>query len=104
MPAYALENLLQKVRTVRENIPNYIKEAVANSSEAIIDANVSQLYDKGINRLGVSIMDYAPYTPATVAIKRAKGQPTNRVTLRDTGDFHNDFFIKFRVLLLLEFV
>lgn len=28
-----------------------------------------------------------PYTRATVKIKKAKGQPADRVTLRDSGDF-----------------
>lgn len=29
-----------------------------------------------------------PYTPTTQRIKQRKGQPINRVTLRDTGDFY----------------
>ena len=53
-----------------------------------------QLYEEGINRLGVSIMDYAPYRPLTIAIKEQKGQPTNRVTLRDTGDFESSFYLE----------
>lgn len=53
-----------------------------------------QLFEQGVNRLGVSIMDYAPYSPVTIAIKEAKGQPTNRVTLRDEGDFQSSFFLE----------
>jgi hypothetical protein len=34
------------------------------------------------------------YTPFTVAIKTAKGQPTDRVTLKDTGDFYNAMFVE----------
>jgi hypothetical protein len=52
-----------------------------------------QLYEQGVNRLGVSIMDYQPYTETTIAIKKEKGQPYDRVTLRDTGDFHASFYI-----------
>ena len=60
----------------------------------IIDANAEeQLFEQGINRLGVDIMDYRPYTPLTIAIKEEKGQPTNRVTLRDEGDFESSFYI-----------
>lgn len=33
-----------------------------------------------------------PYTPFTQSIKREKGQPTDRVTLKDTGDFHESIF------------
>ena len=35
------------------------------------------------------------YTPFTVSIKRQKGQPTDRVTLRDTGDFHSSLRVEF---------
>lgn len=61
----------------------------------IIDANAEeQLFEQGINRLGVDIMDYRPYTPLTIAIKKEKGQPTDRVTLRDEGDFHSSFYLE----------
>ena len=61
----------------------------------IIDANAEeQLFEQGINRLGVDIMDYRPYTPLTIAIKEEKGQPTNRVTLRDEGDFESSFYLE----------
>lgn len=53
----------------------------------------AQLYEEGVNALGVSIASYRPYSPVTVAIKKAKGQPTNRVTLRDEGDFEASFYV-----------
>lgn len=52
------------------------------------------LYEQGINRLGVNIMDYAPYSPLTIEIKKEKGQPYNRVTLRDEGDFEQSFYVE----------
>lgn len=61
----------------------------------ILDANAQeQLYEEGINSIGVDIMDYMPYRPLTIAIKEEKGQPTNRVTLRDEGDFQDSFFLE----------
>ena len=39
-------------------------------------------------------MDYMPYTPYTIEVKTIKGQPTDRVTLRDTGEFHESFYIE----------
>lgn len=61
----------------------------------IIDANAEdQLFEQGINRLGVSIMDYEPYSPMTISIKQKKGQPTNLVTLRDEGDFESSFYLE----------
>lgn len=52
-----------------------------------------QLFKEGENALGVTIRSYQPYSPVTISIKQKKGQPTNRVTLRDTQAFHNSFFI-----------
>lgn len=73
----------------------YIQRIVLDNEAYIVDLNAQdQLYEEGVNRLGVSIMDYAPYRPLTIAIKEQKGQPTNRVTLRDIGDFENSFYLE----------
>lgn len=73
----------------------YIQQIIWDNDAYIIDMNAEeQLFEQGINRLGVDIMDYAPYSPLTIAIKEEKGQPTNRVTLRDTGDFETSFFLE----------
>ena len=53
-----------------------------------------QLYDSGINTSGVKIMSYKPYKPLTIRIKKEKGQPIDRVTLRDTGDFQSSFYLE----------
>jgi len=66
------------------------------NEELIIQMNSDeQLYEQGINRVGVSISDYMPYTIKTLAIKTEKGQPTDRVTLRDEGNFERSFYIEF---------
>lgn len=73
----------------------YIQRIIMDNEAYIVDLNAQdQLYEEGINRLGVSIMYYAPYRPLTIAIKEQKGQPTNRVTLRDTGDFESSFYLE----------
>lgn len=64
----------------------YEKDIVALNTDV-------QLFEKGENALGVSMKTYAPYKPVTIQIKRDKGQPTDRVTLRDTQAFHKSFFI-----------
>lgn len=53
-----------------------------------------QLYEKGENAAGISIADYMPYKPLTIQIKTEKRQPTDRVTLRDTGDFHKSIHVE----------
>lgn len=73
----------------------WCKEIVEKEEARICDMNSEeQLYEKGQNALGVDIMDYLPYRPLTIRIKTEKGQPTDRVTLRDTGDFHGSFFVE----------
>ena len=72
-----------------------IQNIIWDNEAYIVDLNAEeQLFEQGINRLGVEISDYAPYSPVTIAIKEAKGQPTNRVTLRDTGDFEASFYLE----------
>ena len=72
-----------------------IQNIIWDNESYIVDLNAEeQLFEQGINRLGVEISDYAPYSPITIAIKEAKGQPTNRVTLRDEGDFESSLYLE----------
>lgn len=90
-------DLKNRVITFNEGLVSgmYIQRIIMDNEAYIVDLNAQdQLYEEGVNRLGVSIMDYAPYRPLTIAIKEQKGQPTNRVTLRDTGDFENSFYLE----------
>jgi hypothetical protein len=48
----------------------------------------SQLYQLGEDSTGRSLGEYSPFT---VREKRRKGQPTDRVTLKDTGEFYMSF-------------
>ena len=59
----------------------------------IINLNTRvQLYQEGENSLGVKLSQVGgEYTSLTKSIKKRKGQPTNRVTLYDTGDFYGSF-------------
>lgn len=91
-----IQNLSATIAQFEKSIPDLIAKVIVDNQEFIIDMNAeSQLYDKGINRFGVDISDYAPYSPITIEIKREKGQPYNRVTLRDEGKFESSFFIEF---------
>lgn len=97
---------MQSIQDLRNNVDRfnnglssglYIREIIDDgmTTAFIIDANAEeQLFEQGINRLGVDIMDYMPYTPLTISIKEEKGQPTNRVTLRDEGDFESSFYLE----------
>lgn len=58
----------------------------------IIELNQAQIY-QGTDQNKQSIVP--SYTPFTVRIKKRKGQPSNRVTLKDTGDFYESFKIQY---------
>lgn len=91
-----IQNLQERVQAVSDGLTSgvYVKDIITENEAYIIDMNAEkQLYEQGINSLGVDISDYMPYTPLTIQIKREKGQPTNRVTLRDEGDFESSFYL-----------
>lgn len=67
--------------------------------EEIIYLNTKkQLYEKGVNSNGEDIAQVRGrgYAFSTVVSKRAKGQPTDRVTLKDAGEFYRSWkvFVK----------
>jgi len=88
----------QKATAVREfnnNIYSIIFDIVLDNEDFIVELiTEEQLFEQGIRGDEVFIADYAPYSPFTVEIKQLKGQPTDRVTLRDEGDYHASFYIK----------
>lgn len=92
-----IDDLLKRVVQFNDELTSgrLMQKIIWDNEAYIIDMNAEeQLFEQGVNRLGVSIMDYAPYSPVTIAIKEAKGQPTNRVTLRDEGDFESSFYLE----------
>lgn len=58
--------------------------------QQIIDLNQSQLMDEGLDANGkfINTIEGNPYTEYTKEQKRKKGQPTDHVTLYDTGEFY----------------
>lgn len=87
-----LEILRDRVGDLGDNIDLLMAEAVKDAEEEILGLNTEdQMYKKGVTAEGEKITP--GYTEGTKAIKKAKGQPTDRVTLRDTGDFHESVFV-----------
>lgn len=92
-----IDDLLKRVVKFNDELTSgrLVQKIIWDNEAYIIDMNAEeQLFEQGVNRLGVEISDYAPYSPVTIAIKEAKGQPTNRVTLRDEGDFESSFYLE----------
>lgn len=92
-----IEDLRNRIVALNEQLENgtIIKQILWDNEAYIVDLNAQgQLYEQGITSLGIKISDYLPYAPLTIEIKQAKGQPTDRVTLRDEGDFESSFFLE----------
>lgn len=91
-----LRNLEYRLRAFKDSLPMLLEDIVRDKEDVIVSAIADdQLYRRGINGKGKKIMDYMPYTARTIQIKKRKGQPTTRVTLRDTGAFHKSMYIVF---------
>ena len=91
-----LRNLEYRLRAFKDSLPMLLEDVVRDKEDVIVSAIADdQLYRRGINGKGEKIMDYMPYAAKTIKNKRKKGQPTTRVTLRDTGAFHESMFVVF---------
>lgn len=83
-----LDNLIQKLSRLEGSVNSIIGQEVLKNSIFVEALNKKQL-DLGVRSDGTNI---APeYEAITVAIKQSKGQPTDRVTLKDTGAFYRGF-------------
>lgn len=91
-----LRNLEYRLRAFKDNLSMYLEDIIHDKEDVIVSAIADdQLYRRGINGRGKKIMSYMPYTAKTIQNKKKKGQPTTRVTLRDTGAFHKSMFVVF---------
>lgn len=89
--------LIDKFKKVGEELDTgeIAKKIVRDNDNILIDMNAQdQLYAKGVNRLGVRIDEYQPYRPLTIQVKIEKRQPYDRVTLKDTGEFYDSFYVE----------
>ena len=87
----------QKIKQLKKIDTSKIINQIAKKNEAVIvELNTqNQLYEQGIDSLGQKIWSYKPYHPLTVEYKKAVGQPSDRVTLFDRGDYHASFYLQF---------
>lgn len=92
-----ISGLIEKFKKVGEELDTgeIAKKIVRDNDNILIDMNAQdQLYAKGVNRLGVRIDEYQPYRPLTIQVKIEKRQPYDRVTLKDTGEFYDSFYVE----------
>lgn len=82
---------LQKLKKV--DIPLAAQMAIEDTSRELASVQQDQLF-QGVNNKGKLIEP--KYSKRTIAIKKKKGQPTDRVTLKDTGDFYKGTVVDVR--------
>lgn len=83
--------MIELLEQVINEIPKQTLNIIRENEQEIVDLNKDQL-ESGKDADNNDI--FPPYTRTTIAIKRAKGDIFNRVTLLDTGAFYNGFKIK----------
>jgi hypothetical protein len=99
MPKYyntSLRNLIHRLRKFKDILDQELKDEILRNEEVIVKMIADeQLYEQGIEGRGIKIASYKPYAPRTIRDKIRKGQPYDRVTLRDTGEFHASLKVVF---------
>lgn len=81
-----------KIGNIQRDILPIIQRTVNQFRDELEEYNTKfQLSDKGEDNQGEKIKP--AYTRFTISIKKTKGQPTDRVTLKDTGSFHRSIHV-----------
>lgn len=93
--ADSISQLIDRIKAFDANTDSLILDLVRENEAMVISMNVDDQLFRGINADGQEVAP--PYRPSTVIRKMRKSQPYDRVTLRDEGDFHASFFIRYDV-------
>lgn len=88
----SMRNLVYRLRKFKPVLESALREEIERYSYDLIWAIRDQL-DMGLDGYYNNIQP--PYAPRTIYNKTRKGQPTDRVTLKDTGEFYNSLHIEF---------
>ena len=87
--------LEQLARNVLDLSINDLLKKIYDLSEfeaLVIELNTDvQLFEQGIDANEQSLGEYTAFTKE---LKKQKGQPTDRITLKDTGDFYKSFRVR----------
>ena len=85
--------MAKRFEAVDKDFDSIILDIIKTEEGFILDlVRDEQLY-QGLKHTGKDIRP--KYTPTTKAIKRLKGQPTDRVTWKDTGDLYDSLIIEY---------
>ncbi len=86
-----LKDLKKTVAELQKAVNDSIQESINQNKQAIKELQTQEQLYQGKDSKGIDIKP--AYAESTIKIKRKKGQPTDRVTLFDKGDFYNSLEI-----------
>lgn len=86
-----LNDLKSTVEVLQKTINSSIQESISQNKQVILELQTQEQMYQGIDSKGIDIKP--AYADSTIKIKRRKRQPTDRVTLFDTGAFYNSLEI-----------
>lgn len=87
----AVSEFKRKLKELEAIINVTLKETIDKNKDVLIDIQTNDQINKGEDSNGKQFIP--KYAISTKLIKKRKGQPTNRVTLKDTGDFYKSIEI-----------
>jgi len=87
-----LATRIEDLKKLDSSIDQIVIDLIKDNEKLVIKMNLANL-NSGINNKSEKLVP--PYRPSTVKRKKRKGQPFNRVTLKDEGDFHEGFFVEY---------
>lgn len=92
----SIKNLVNRLKKFDAIVEQELKDEILRNEDIIVKMiTESQLYNLGIEGRGIEIASYAPYKQSTIKRKQKKGQPYNRVTLKDKGEFYKSLKVVF---------
>jgi len=83
------EDLKRVANNVRRLDAHRILQKIFDDADMKLDVvslNIGQMFEDGVDSKGVSLGEYSPFT---VVLKEKKGQRTDHITLKDTGEFYD---------------
>lgn len=95
MPRYfnaSIRNLVYRLRKFKDILDDELKNTIEDNGKYLTDCVRLQL-DMGLD--GNMRRIIPPYALSTIKKKIKKGQPYDRVTLKDTGEFYESLYVEF---------
>jgi hypothetical protein len=90
--ADAIDKAIKKLKLMKLSINKALQTSINTNKNVLIEQQTKGQFDKGKDANNVSFVP--SYATSTIIAKRKKGQPTDRVTLKDTGKLYDSINIK----------